>query len=97
MPSLPQFPDPFMAHVCAYVPAGWPPPLGQILATAHAYNAANLAQVCCCCLQGAHVAEWVKHGLGLPQYVQAFRKNAVSVSATCQQCLQAAASCNNPA
>ena len=52
--------------------------------------------LCCCCLQGAHVAEWVKHGLGLPQYVQAFRDNAVSVSGNRRQCLPAAASCVMP-
>ena len=86
-----------MAHACAYIPAGWPPFLGQLLAAAHAHSPAGLAQVlCCCCLQGAHVAEWVKHGLGLPQYVQAFRDNAVSVSGSCRQCLPAAASCVMP-
>ena len=83
-----------MAHACVYVPADWPLFLGQILSDACAHNPADVAHTLfCCCLQGAHVAEWVKHALGLPQYVQAFRDNAVSVSDSCQQCLSAAVSC----
>ncbi|KAK9820409.1 hypothetical protein WJX72_010017 [[Myrmecia] bisecta] len=29
-------------------------------------------------LQGHRVAEWVKHGIGLPQYMQAFRANSIT-------------------
>jgi hypothetical protein len=29
--------------------------------------------------QGHRVAEWIKHGLGLPQYVETFRANAITV------------------
>ena len=31
------------------------------------------------CLQGNRVAEWVSHSVGLPQYVQAFRDNSITV------------------
>ena len=30
-------------------------------------------------MQGNRVAEWVKHAVGLPQYVDAFRQNSVTV------------------
>ena len=30
-------------------------------------------------MQGHRVAEWVKHAVGLPQYVQAFRDNSITV------------------
>lgn len=36
---------------------------------------------CCCCarVQGMRVWEWIRHGVGLPQYADAFRQHAISV------------------
>lgn len=31
------------------------------------------------CMQGNRVSEWVKHAVGLPQYVETFRKNSITV------------------
>jgi len=33
-----------------------------------------------CRKQDVQVADWVIHGLGLPQYAEAFRSNAITVS-----------------
>jgi hypothetical protein len=33
-----------------------------------------------CCVQDVKVEDWVTHSLGLPQYAEAFRSNAITVS-----------------
>ena len=38
-------------------------------------------------MQGHRVAEWVKHAVGLPQYVQAFRDNSITVRLSLKDCV----------
>lgn len=39
---------------------------------------------CMCVMQDVKVADWVAHGLGLPQYAETFRSNSITVSSRLQ-------------
>jgi hypothetical protein len=37
-------------------------------------------------VQGVKVADWVTHGLGLPQYAEVFRTNSITVRSCAGKC-----------
>lgn len=63
-----------MARVCSWLF------LKQFDVTRLCYMCVACAFTACCLLQDVQVADWVSHGLGLAQYADAFRANAITVS-----------------